>query len=74
MKSDNQEQICIIFDESHKDVDITILKYFLQVLTPPPLGCCTLHYLIKHGYKDNPYLYIHIAQRGLFNVPQFIFI
>jgi hypothetical protein len=34
MKNDNQEQICIIFDESYKDVDITILKYFVQVLTP----------------------------------------
>jgi hypothetical protein len=26
--------ICIIFDESHIEADITILKYFLQVLTP----------------------------------------
>jgi hypothetical protein len=26
MKNDNREQICIIFDESYKDADITILK------------------------------------------------
>jgi hypothetical protein len=34
MKNDNQEQICIIFDESNIDAEITILKYFHQVQTP----------------------------------------
>jgi hypothetical protein len=34
MKNDNQEQICIIYDESVKDADITILKYFLHMRTP----------------------------------------
>jgi hypothetical protein len=34
MKNDNREQIWIIFDESHKDADITIRKYFLHVLSP----------------------------------------
>jgi hypothetical protein len=29
-----KKQICIIFDESQKDEEITILKYFLQVQTP----------------------------------------
>jgi hypothetical protein len=33
MENDNKEQICI-YDESIKDADITILKYFLQVRTP----------------------------------------
>jgi hypothetical protein len=33
MENDNKKQICI-YDESIKDADITILKYFLQVLTP----------------------------------------
>jgi hypothetical protein len=33
MKNGKQEQICIIFDESQKDAEITILKYFIQVQT-----------------------------------------
>jgi hypothetical protein len=34
MKNEKQGKFALFFDESNLDVDITILKYFLQVLMP----------------------------------------